>query len=416
MKRNKEMPQERLWTSQFIIVVLIGLFVAITNTVLNPTLPLYINDMKGSNALAGLVMAAFPIAALLARPFSGTFVDKRGRRFSLILGTGLFAAMSILYSFSYTFLILFIVRFIHGVGFSLNSTATGTVIADVVPESRLSEGIGYNGLAMTIAVAIGPVLGLRMVKDFSYLALFITIGILGTITFLLTFGIKYNEKIKGQRLEQAFDEEKSATEGETSQGKSSILSSLVEISAVPASLVMMLVSSTYIGVSTFLPGYAKMRGIEDISVFFIIYAVGFFVARLFTGKLGGKKGPNGLVLPGMIILIVSMLLLAWANSMPVFLLTAVLYGFGYGIVQPILNTLVFKLAPEGRKGAANATFFCAMDLGIGGGSILWGIVAEVLGFPYIFLFSALCVLIGLLAYLYFMGSYRASSETETLGL
>ncbi|MGI6707382.1 MAG: MFS transporter [Clostridia bacterium] len=416
MKRNIEMSQERLWTSQYIIVVLIGLFVATSNTILNPTLPLYINDMKGSNALAGLIMAAFPISALLARPFTGNFVDKRGRRVSLILGTGLFAAMSILYSFSYTFLILFIVRFIHGVGFSLNSTTTGTVIADVVPESRLSEGIGYNGLAMTIAVAIGPVVGLRMVKDFSYLMLFITLGVLGVVTFLLTFGINYDEKKKAQKLEQSSGEEKSEAERKTSQGKSSIWSSLLEISAVPTSLVMMLVSSTYIGVSSFLPGYAKMRGIEDISIFFVIYAAGFFVARLFTGKLAGKKGANTLVLPGMIVMIVSMLLLAWANSMPVFLFTAALYGFSYGIVQPVLNTLVFKLAPEDRKGAANATFYCAMDLGIGGGSILWGIVAEALGFSYIFVFSALCVLIGLVAYFYFMSSYRVSGETETLGL
>ncbi len=45
-----------------------------------------------------------------------------------------------------------------------------------------------------------------------------------------------------------------------------------------------------------------------------------------------------------------------------------------------------------RRGAANATFFVGFDLGIGLGSIIWGVIAEATSYPTIYLLTMAPVL------------------------
>lgn len=68
--------------------------------------------------------------------------------------------MSTLFCVS-TLLVLDLVRLMHGIAYhGLSSTATGTIVANIIPASRRGEGIGYYMLSSTLATAIGPFLGL----------------------------------------------------------------------------------------------------------------------------------------------------------------------------------------------------------------------------------------------------------------
>src|SRR5699024_12827049 len=57
------------------------------------------------------------------------------------------------------------------------------------------------------------------------------------------------------------------------------------------------------------------------------------------------------------------------DALPILLVAAVLYGLGFGCVQPALQAWAVKDAPANRKGMANATFFSFFDLGIGAAAI-----------------------------------------------
>ena len=78
---------------------------------------------------------------------------------------------------------------------------------------------------------------------------------------------------------------------------------------------------------------------------------------------------------------VSFVTLAFARTEPLFILAAILFGGGYGTVQPPLNAIVISSCAPSRRGAANATFFAAMDLGIGIGAVAWGVVSASFGYP-----------------------------------
>ena len=53
-------------------------------------------------------------------------------------------------------------RILHGVAFAFSGTVNVTMIASLVPRSRLGEGVGYYGLVNIFATAIGPSLGLSL--------------------------------------------------------------------------------------------------------------------------------------------------------------------------------------------------------------------------------------------------------------
>ena len=86
-------------------------------------------------------------------------------------------------------------------------------------------------------------------------------------------------------------------------------------------------------------------------------------------------------------------ILAFASNLGMFVAAGLTYGLGFGSVQPTLNAIMIKLCPPERRGVGNATFFSAMDIGIGTGAILWGVVSQIAGFTYVFIGAALCIVV-----------------------
>lgn len=160
--------------------------------------------------------------------------------------------------------------------------------------------------------------------------------------------------------------------------------SIIEQTAIPASILMALVAVNYSGVMTFASSYAFSVGVEGASIFFLVYAVTLLLCRVFVGKYTDQHGMTSVLLPGVVLMAISFITLALARNLEVFLVAAVLFGLGYGAVQPTLNAIVISKCSPSRRGAANATFFAALDLGIGVGAILWGVVSGAWGYPSIY--------------------------------
>ncbi|MEJ7180481.1 MFS transporter, partial [Staphylococcus capitis] len=72
-----------------------------------------------------------------------------------------------------TLVILYIVRFIHGLAFGIGSNATSSMASKVVPASRKGEGIGYYSLSNILASAIGPFVGILISQQASFQHIFL---------------------------------------------------------------------------------------------------------------------------------------------------------------------------------------------------------------------------------------------------
>jgi MFS family permease len=401
MKEKYAEFENKLWTRTFSFTLAMSFFVSMVLNMQLSTIPLYTKHIGGNNSTIGTVTALFTLAAILFRPFIGSLLDLKGRKIILTAGIIIISLSSFSYSFAYTVGILYAIRFLHGVGFSAQSTAVSTIVSDVVPTERLGEGMSYDGIAKTIATAIGPVLGLYLVNHFSYNVFFMICFGFGGIGYIISIFINY----EGKRAKTL--KESALTKNTVSKG------TIIEKSALKPALVLFFMSLTLASVFTFIPSYAEYRGIKDIGIFFTVYALSFLFARTATGKLYDKYGASIVIVPGMISLILALAILAYATTITVFLIAGILYGLGFSAAQPTLNVVLLKLCPKERRGAANATFFSAMDIGVGLGSITWGLVAERLGFYYIYFGSVVCGVTSLIVYMVLLHNKQLADSNNT---
>lgn len=399
MNPNTVKSPDKLWTKPFIIMLIIGFLINMAGNMMNNTIPLYAKSIGGGTAMAGLTTTVMALTALIFRPISGVLLDTKGRKNILIFGMIVVAVASVTYNFAFIIPVLLLVRFIHGLGFSVQSTATSTIFSDLIPISRIGEGMGYSGLAMTASQAVGPALGLYIVQIYGYNVLFISSLVLVIAAAALSSFPSFYQK-GPERNRTAPEDMKGKEPAMTS--KIFQLSSLFEKKALLPSLVIFFVTLANSSIFTFLAMYALEKGIKDIGLYFTVSAITMLITRPITGKLSDRFNAAVVVIPGMALIIIALIILSYAATLPVFLLVAVIFGFGSSSVQPVMIALAVKLSPPNRRGAANGTYLCALDVAFGVGALIWGVLISFVGYSNAYRLSTLSIVAAFLIFVFLL--------------
>lgn len=374
---------KHLWARNFFILIIANFALFIAFYMLFPTLPVYIKEITGKDALTGLAMGALLLAAVLFRPFAGALIDTGKRKAVFLFGTAVFFLCTLCFNLAPALLILLLARFMQGFGWAYCNTAAGTIASDIIPKPRLAEGMGYYGLSLSLGMAIGPALGLFLIQGYSFQLMFNICAGFVLLSFLLAQFINYpNVKI-------------------TTTKKPLSIKTFFEKKALHPSLVIFFTSIGYAAVVSFLALFGQERQVSDIGLFFVVYAISLTVFRPFFGRLADTKGYAIVMVNGLILCSLAMIIIYFAHTLPVFILAGIVYGMGYGAVQPTTQALSVLYVPMERRGAATATFFLFLDLGMCLGAIMWGFVAQYIGYGLMYLMVIIPTLLALLVYLLF---------------
>ena len=168
--------QEILFTRDFILLCLGTFLFAGSMFLLFAVLPLFIVDeLNGADSQVGLIMGAFAVSALLARPMTGRLVDQWSRKTILSIGALIYCLAPALYTQAESVPVMLGLRFFHGFGIAAYTTAAGVIVADIAPASRRGEGMGYYGMSLNLAMTIGPALGVMLIGRIGYDQLFLLV-------------------------------------------------------------------------------------------------------------------------------------------------------------------------------------------------------------------------------------------------
>lgn len=371
---------DKIWTRDFILICLANFFIFLGFQMTLPTLPLFVKELGGSDQSIGWIVGIFTFSALIFRPFAGQLLETKGRQFVYMFGLAVFVITVGSFAVVTTIAFLLVMRLLQGIGFGFASTATGTIATDLIPPKRRGEGMGYFGLSGNLALAFGPALGLTLVDVITFPQLFLVAAGSAFVALLLSTIVRY------KKVEESPD--KSTT----------VKFDIFEKTAIKPSVLLFFITFTFGGIASFLPLYAAEKSIEGIELYFLVYAIFLMISRTFAGRIYDQKGHVYVFPPGVIFIFIAMLLLAWLPSITVLLITAAIYGLGFGSVQPALQAWAVDEAAANRKGMANATFFSFFDLGIGIGAIIFGWIAQQFGYGFIYITSAVSVLVSLAIY------------------
>lgn len=392
-QQPKVKPKDKIWTRDFVLIVIANFFIFLGFQMTLPTLPLFVEELGGNDQLIGAIVGIFTFSALLLRPFAGHTLETKGRGFVYLIGLAIFVLSVGTFGFLTSIAFLFIVRVVQGVGWGFSTTASGTIATDLIPGSRRGEGMGYFGLSGNLALAFGPSLGLVLIGLISFKLFFLICAGLGLAALLLSSKIRY-KKI------------------ETKQERTTLKRGLYEKSALRPSMLMFFLTVTFGGIAAFLPLYTAEKHISGIQLYFLLYAVALMVTRTFAGQLYDRKGHLAVFIPGTLLILIAMLLLSWLPNSSILYLAACLYGLGFGTVQPALQAWSIEKVPIDRRGMANATFFSFFDLGIGFGAILFGQISHSFGYSSIYTASAISVFLSMVLYFFFLYKDRVSIKQE----
>lgn len=329
-------------------------------------------------------MSIFLLSAIIVRPFTGKMLDTAGKRKMLWMSLGFYLLCTIAYYFIKPFQWLLVLRFIHGIWFSVVTTACGAIAADLVPPARRGTGLGYFTMSTNLGVVLGPLIALFLIQTYSFDALFIILSLLMIIGALLSLSIPDKSQFKPMKTKKKFS-----------------FNDIFESKAIPVAFLACLIGLSYASILSYLSIYAQSKNLLGLtSTFFLVFAVVMLLARPFTGRLFDIKGPNYILFPGLILFMMGFVVLAKMHSGTMFLLAGAFVGLGYGALIPSLQTLAIQSTNIKRSGYATATFYTFYDVGIAAGSYIFGIIAASYSYEAIYLLSGALVCVVLLLTLY----------------
>lgn len=240
--------------------------------------------------------------------------------------------------------------------------------SEFIPRDRMGEGLGYFGLVMPLAQAVGPALGLALRDAMGFGAAFVAACISTILSFVCVTILPYDAK--------------APQEGEKKHSLK--LNDLFAVEFLSLMLLATLFSSANGLATTYLDILATERGIPNISLFFTAYAVALLIVKPITGRLQDKKGLYFVMIPAVVFAALGTFLVGVAYSLAMMVLAAVCRALGQGAGTPCLQAHTVRTLDASKAGVAVSTIVIGQNLGNALAPIGGSFFAESFGYEGMF--------------------------------
>lgn len=382
------MKDERIFTRDFTLDMMISLCCSLNYFTLLINITGFAAFRFGSDtAIGGTAAGIYVIGGLLSRIVAGKYIEMVGRKKMLLIGLSFALVMSTIYFFVSSIAMLMAIRFLHGMSYGISSTCTSDIVAKLLPQSRRGEGLGYFFLSITIACAIGPLLGMTLGSSQNYDAVFFVGLVMYSLALVMALILRVPEE--------------TLTEEQIREAKSFTLNSMFQRSALPLALTVMVFYFSYSGVLAFIASYSEEIGLVETATFFYLsVAAGTLLSRIYAGRIYDERGPNKVIIPAYVGFIIGMTIFATTSDSLLFLFSGFIIGIGVSIVFSICQSIVVSRTPPRRYGVTTSTFSALNDLGTGLGPSILGILIAAVGFRDMYL---VCAFIAFASFLMYWG-------------
>jgi MFS family permease len=350
-------------------------------------LPLYIEQLGGTEVAVGVVMGIYSAIGIVCQPLIGPWVDMLGRRPFMILGCVLVVLSSILASVATSVTLLAVVRALQGLGFSAFFVANYSYVLDLVPIERRGWALGIYGLSGMASTALAPLFSEMVIRRFGFRPLFAACGLLALVTCAIVWTLRERERV----------------DVPTAPDWASIRTMLQDV------LHRHMAITVFFGLGSgtifaFLPTFGERIGVRTLALFYIAYAFAAMVVRVVAGHWIDTHGRRAIIVPSMFMQVGGAALLAalaflisrvsGLPPLPVLFVAGLIAGAAHGFLYPGLAALVADQAHETRRGTVVGVFSAVFLIGNSGGAFVFGYVAHRFGYGLMWSTLALLLLAG----------------------
>jgi len=371
---------DKLFTPQFFLIWSYSFTVFLSAFQLLPTAPFHILSLGGSQLEAGLFLGFLTYASAMSAPITGAIADRIGKRRVLIVASLAITVFSLLYAIAPSYQIILGLVLVHGVFWSGLLSSSSSYVLDIVPKSRRAEGLGYSGFASVLGVAVAPWIGLWIFDHGGWRLLCLEAAVLNTVMAAIAWSLPPDQR-------------------HAAPLRSLHPADLIEWRILIGAVTLFLYSFSYGGITSFVAVYAEQLGVPR-ALYFTVFCLTIIATRPFIGRNADRIGHAKLIVPCLAMIVIGVWTLAIADSRPLFVVSAILFGVGFGSAYPVFVAHLMHHVAEHRRGATFGALIGAFDTGIGTGSIAVGWISGRYGFGRAFGVAGALALLSIPYFLY----------------
>lgn len=368
---------DRLFSSSFVRLLFVQMLFGLSYSTFL-LLPKYLRLELGATATEiGRVSGAATIAAAIVAPFVGSLSLRFSRRKVLVVALG-FEALG-----AFGFCIasevgpfVYLLRALQGIAWVMVFNVTATMAADVVPQSRMAQAIGYLGTAMLATNALAPAVAEPASARVGYVPVFLVAGCLVAASLVNLIPLRV-EGPKGPDVSHTREERQA-------------LWSLPTLSIHYGSL---LLGAGIGAMFTYVQPYAIERGATVVGPFFFGYVGAAVFVRVGFARLADSVGPARVLLFAQMIYALTVGAAAFLE--PSWLLfLGIGLGVSHGFAYPALTAAGFAGVPRTLRGHFMSGYTFAFNFGYALTVMTLGPVVDRFGYASLFLTTSLLIASG----------------------
>ena len=380
--------------SQFWLIMVATLIDLMGGFLIFPFFSLYFTDkFSVTLAEAGLIYAIWAVTGVGGQILGGALTDRVGRKRMIIAGLIFSALSSIALALAQDFTMVYITAAVGGLFSRSAGPARSAMIADLLPEDKLTEGYAIWRVVSNVAFAIGPALG-GLLASISFVLIFFVDAITSVLTAIFIFLFLKESQSQSAALITSRQSLTKVFGGYFAVLKDRTLIAVILL----GSLVGLVYWQWYFSVPVFMRDvhgfpphyYGSLMSISGIIVVFIQLPL--------TRKLR-PIAPLLVLAGGSLLYAFGFGIFAIIAGYALFLLAFVIITFGEMIVQPTQQSIVARLAPEEMRGRYIAVGGLAYSLPTMIGPTLGGYLLDKYEPNLIWYIAAVICITGVVGYL-----------------
>ncbi|GIH08246.1 MFS transporter [Rhizocola hellebori] len=357
----------RLITPAFVALTLSELAYFLAIGLMIPVVPLLASGPMAAGPVGvGVAVGIFSFTALVLRPFAGRLSDRLGSGRLFLIGGILFTLVIAAHLVVESYWALLIVRGALGVSDALFFVAGMAALADIAPPDRLGEALSYNSLALYLGIAFGPALGEWLLRAGNFDTAWLGALGLGCLATLFAAGVPRMKRVHAP-AEPA---------------------PLIARQLIGPGLAFLAGLGGAAGFLAFATLYARDIGLNGAGTVLFVYGAVVVGCRLLFARLSDRYPAPLLSGWALINCALGLGLMSLTDTSNGLIAGAVVLGVGVTFLTPAFYREMMSRLPASQHGAAAATFSIFVDLGLGGGPILFGLIANPASIPAAFAIAA----------------------------
>ncbi len=331
----------------------------------NPVLPLLSESLGAQGVTLGFIAAASTVPGIFVSLPAGSLSDIIGSRKVMWISAIVFATAPFLYLLVATPLELVIVRFYHGFATAIFVPVANSVIVDRYPQ-RKAERLSLFSSSTLVGRSLAPFLGggVLVMTNSNYHDVYWVVGVAGVATLVAIFAV-FRRRTD---VDAAPAERRNL--GPQLRAMAGDLRVLVASSVEGAQYFV------YGSFEFFMVAYAQHAGLGVGAITLIagVPILTVVVSKPVMGGLSDRFGRFWPITAGLVLSSLPLLVVPVTSSVPILLVTSLLYGFGFSTATSSTTALVSDISRNSASGSAMGFVGTMMDIGQTLGPIVTGYV------------------------------------------